>query len=97
VCGSGEEMAVVRPDFVESGFNGGDDVDRVTGTKRRRFGEASSKEFNLAEDVIRYRNQPPSFVRKVVQEKIRQFRRGFRLERTFPNLTVKRARKFGNT
>lgn len=83
-----EEMAVVSPDLMESGLHSGYDVDGVPGAKRRRFGEASGQEFNLAQDVIGHRNQAPSFVREVVQEKIRQLRRGFRLERSFPHLTV---------
>jgi hypothetical protein len=45
-------------------------VDGVPSAKRRRFGEASGEEFDLAEDVIRYRNQPPPFVSEVVEKKI---------------------------
>ena len=62
VRGSGKEMAVVGPDFVESGRDGGYDVNGVPGAKRRRFGEASGEEFHLAQDMIRYRNQSPPFV-----------------------------------
>lgn len=89
-------MAVVSPDFMEPGVDSGYDVNGVPGAKRRRFGEASGKEFNLPKNVVRYRNQSPSFVGEVIQEKIRQFRRGFRIERSFPHFAVKRARQFGD-
>ena len=56
-------MAIVGPDFMEPDLDSGYDVDGVPGAKRRRFGEAPGEEFNLAKDVIRYRNQAPSFVR----------------------------------
>ena len=62
----GEEMAVVGPDFMEPGLDSGYDVDGVPSAKRRRFGEASGEEFNLTKDVIRYRDQSPSFVGEVV-------------------------------
>ena len=96
VRGGGEEMAIVGPDFMEPDLDSGYDVDGVPGAKRRRFGEASGKEFNLSKDVIRYRNQSPPFIGEVVQEKICQLRRGFWLERSFAYFTVKRARQFGN-
>jgi hypothetical protein len=95
VRGGGEQMTVVGPDFMEPRLDSGYDVDGVASAKRRRFGEASGEEFNLTEDVIRYRNQSPSFVREIVQEKIRQSCRGFGIERSFPHFTAKRARQLG--
>jgi hypothetical protein len=89
-------MAVVGPDLMEPGLHSGYYVNGVPGAKRCRSGEASGEEFNLAENVIRDRNQSPSFVRQVVQEKIRQFRCGFWLERSFPHFAVERARQFGD-
>jgi hypothetical protein len=66
VRSGGEEMAVVGPDLMEPGLHSGYYVDGVPGAKRRRSGEASGEELDLAENVIRYRNQAPSFVREVV-------------------------------
>lgn len=71
--GGGEEMAVVGPDFVKSGFDGGYNMDGVARAEGRGFRKCSGQEFDLPKNAIGYRNQVPSLVRYVVQEKIGHF------------------------
>jgi hypothetical protein len=91
VCGGGEEMAVVGPDFVEAGFDGGYDMDGVAGAEGRGFGKSTGHKFNLAEDAIGYRNQVPPLVCNVVQEEVGHFCGGFPFQGTFAHLAVEGA------
>jgi hypothetical protein len=49
-------MAIIGPDFMESGFYGGYDMDRVAGAEGCGFGKCARQQFDLPKDAIGYRN-----------------------------------------
>ena len=89
-------MAVVGPNFVESGFDGGYDMDSVAGAEGGGLGQGPRHEFHLTKDAICNWDQMPSLIRYIVQEKIGHFCGGFSFEGTFAHFAVQCASQFSN-
>jgi hypothetical protein len=96
VRSGGEEMAVVGPNFMEPGIEGGYDVDGVARAKKDAGWQCTRQEFNTTQYEVTHRHQNPRLGRYILQECVANLGGRFPLERTLPDVAVKHAGYFGD-
>src|SRR5580658_602751 len=90
VRGSGLQMAVISPDFVEPFREGGSDVDRIQCSERNRIGQSTRQHLHLSKNPAGDGNQVPDIGRNMIKEIFAQPQAGFRGQTSFAELTMDR-------
>jgi hypothetical protein len=91
---SGQEMAIVGPDFVESGLDCGNYVDRVASAQKNLMRQSAGQRLDPVQYVTCDWKKHPYFAPHVSKKLVSRGARGSVCERAFAQVSVERASQF---
>jgi hypothetical protein len=90
----GQQVAIVGPDFVESGLDCGNYMDGVAGAQKHFMRQSAGQGLDSVQDVIRDWEKPPYFALHVCKKLVSRGARRSGRQRAFTQVSVKCASQF---
>jgi len=90
----GQQVAIIGPDFVESGLDCGNYVDRVAGAQKHFMRQSARQGLDPVQYVIGDWEKPPYIAPHVCKKLVSRGARGSVCERAFAQVSVECASQF---